>query len=191
MAKDMTKDQLSYAAGLKDEGLTWDQVFDQTQAHFKLADRPTYSQCWLAWKGTKLAKAEFITADGPSVAEARSAGFSWGEIAVKAQIPESRVRKLFSAHTNVRSEGLRKGAGGRFLRDEEAYYMGDARVTGTVFEADKAIPSPEQVNGVEALVATRSLAELRALAKSMGLPAAGSKVALAEAIATAPAVNEG
>lgn len=173
MAKDMTQEQLDFVADLKDAGTPWEQAFDACATKFNI-DRPTYSQCWLNWASRNLTDADRIAPEGKAIAAARANGDSWGLIAVKAGVPESRVRKLFKEHTSIRSEGLRNGKGGRFLRDEEAYYNGEARFKGNAFAADRPIPSPAELAGIDTLL-TRSLKELRAEAKSMGLDTKGAK----------------
>ncbi len=57
-------------------------------------------------------------------------GVSWGEIAVRCNLPESRVRSLFLQQTGIKSEGQRIGKGGRYVTDDPALYQGNLRITG-------------------------------------------------------------
>jgi hypothetical protein len=185
MAKDISTKALEFCAKAKDDGASWTQAYDLTEAKF--GERPTYSQAWLFWAGTKLSDGERIPATGEAIAEARATGDSWGRIAVRAQVPESRVRKLYAEHTNLRSEGQRIGKGGRYLRDEDGYYQEEARFVGHAFAADAPIPSPEELTGVQALLDTRSMKDLRAEAKSLGLKVEpkATKVQVARMVARA------
>lgn len=64
---------------------------------------------------------------------ARKAGKSWGWIAVLAAVPESQVRKAWTAATGTKSQGTRIGRGGRFYYGEggRPLYAENLRSTGT------------------------------------------------------------
>lgn len=109
----------------------------------KEGDTLTYSQFWLYVNRFKVAGTDLDFAGevtGDKIVERRNDGYSWGEIAIQANVPESRVRKLFAEATGVRSEGLRTGQGGRFLRDDQVFYTGgDRRVAGTAIPVEKPV----------------------------------------------------
>jgi len=71
---------------------------------------------------------------------------SWGEIAVRMQIPESRVRAAYR-HNGVRKDlGLRIGKGGRFAYDAGELYTDNRRKEGAQIPLDlKAKPTVEQL----------------------------------------------
>lgn len=107
----------------------------------------SYSQFWLYCARQDLLEntPELDLADlkaeelGSAIVERRNAGTSWGEIAVQADLPESRCRKIFEEATGVKSKGLRIGQGGRFLTDDNIFYMDDAKVSGTAIPVDKTV----------------------------------------------------
>jgi hypothetical protein len=74
---------------------------------------------------------------GLAVAEARNGEhpahsgrqLSWGQIAVAANVPETAVRRAFTA-TGIDSAGTRKGRGGRWLADEPRMYLGNRKGIG-------------------------------------------------------------
>lgn len=74
-----------------------------------------------------------VPATPAGIARERANGTSWGVISVLADIPESRVRRLY-AETGVKSEGQRIGAGGRFYYGDsgQALYSGELAGTGTI-----------------------------------------------------------
>lgn len=74
------------------------------------------------------------------IAKFRADGESWGLIAVRCQMPESRVRRTFTNATAIDSKGLRIGKGGRWVSDEPAFYTGGDRAKlGT--ELDPTLPA--------------------------------------------------
>lgn len=108
----------------------------------KAGDTLSYSQFWLFSQRKKVAGTSQdlkgkVTPE--AIAGQRNQGLSWGTIAVNCDLPESRVRKIFSEATGVRSEGLRIGAGGRFLRDDQLFYEDERRVTGTPIPTTKPV----------------------------------------------------
>ena len=134
--KNPTPIQVAEAIALKDSGLTFAQV--------KKATGLNYSQIWLPWfrahnedRIMDPTSADFKN----QLARARGfervpggAGFrrnwslpetSWGELSALCGIPESRIRRTFEEYTNVDSEGLRMGRGGRWLNDDATFYRGD------------------------------------------------------------------
>lgn len=71
---------------------------------------------------------------------------SWGEIAVRLQMPESRVRSAYR-HNGVKKDlGLRIGKGGRFAYDAGELYTDNRRKEGAQIPLDlKAKPKVEQL----------------------------------------------
>ena len=128
------------------------------------------------------------------VFECRERGESWGLISARCGIPESAVRKAFTTKANVDHHGLRNGRGGRFYQgNAEAYApapkVGWVRPT----EANVSLPSfikagllKAGVGDAEATeISQMSLKDLRSMAKSLGLPTAGTKKDLAERVGAA------
>jgi hypothetical protein len=67
----------------------------------------------------------------PIVQELRdSKELSWGEIAVRCGIPESKVRACYKKTAGKKDKGLRIGKGGRFAYDEPRYYMDNMKHEG-------------------------------------------------------------
>lgn len=166
--KNPSSELVAEAVVLKNSGLTFGQVQKQTGLN--------YSQVWLPW--FRAANADrLIDPDASNyknvLAKARGferiageAGFkrnwalpetSWGELSALTGLPESRIRKTFEQYTGVDSEGLRMGKGGRWLNDDQSFYMGErpdalARVkAGTDFQAGKAgkVEAPTMVPTTE------------------------------------------
>lgn len=127
-----------------------------TVAEIKAETGLNYSQAWLAWTATLIeadptlhggfikVEGESVTAVAAQIVRARDADQSWGLIAVRCQIPESRVRKIFAEATAIDSKGLRIGKGGRWVADDPRFYSGaDRAKLGT--ELDPALPVHAQV----------------------------------------------
>lgn len=55
---------------------------------------------------------------------------SWGEIAVRCGIPESKVRACYKKTAGKKDLGLRIGKGGRFAYDEPRYYLDNMKHEG-------------------------------------------------------------
>lgn len=75
-----------------------------------------------------------------------SEGISWGEIAVRLQMPESRVRSAYR-HNGIRKDlGLRIGKGGRFAYDAGELYTDNRRKEGAQIPITlKAKPKVEEL----------------------------------------------
>lgn len=118
-----------------------------------------YSQFWLYCQSQTLPAEAFITATEGSedwfkaVAKCRTAGDSWGLIAVKCRAPEGRIRKAFTEATGLKSQGLRIGRGGRYLSNDPVLYTGEAVKTGTAIpkEAKRTEYRDFVTAGLEAL----------------------------------------
>lgn len=158
-----------------------------------------YSPVWLAWRKAVLtaeAPELFVTAEvkaSPAALALEIADLrdkpqphpgqadqqcSWGEIAVRCQMPESRVRKLYTENTTLRSQGLRKGKGGRWFADFQGFYENELVKPGTeipkgmTIEVAKEIaPTVDQEAQRELLNLTHK--ELVALAKDYGIKVPG------------------
>jgi len=153
--KNPTAELVAEAVAMKNGGATFGQVQKATGLN--------YSQVWLPW--FRQANADRIIDPEASNYKnllARARGFqrvaggsgfvrnwalpetSWGELSALTGLPESRIRKTFAEYTGVDSEGLRMGKGGRWLNDDQQWYMGERpddlrRVkAGTDFIAGKA-----------------------------------------------------
>ncbi len=94
-----------------------------------------YSQLWLFTRRAEIVEAGLdVEATAENVRELRKdASLSWGEIACRCGVPESKVRKLFTETTDLKSQGQRIGKGGRFYYGERGapLYEAELRPTGT------------------------------------------------------------
>lgn len=71
---------------------------------------------------------------------------SWGEIAVRCGVPESKVRKVFKDTGAKKDLGLRIGKGGRFAYDEPEFYLEHRRKEGAEIPSDlKVRPKVEEL----------------------------------------------
>lgn len=122
-------------------------------------------------------------------------GDSWGRIMARTGVAEGQVRKLFTEKTNVYSEGLRNGKGGRFYQGNAEAYDPAPKV-GWVRKAEASAELPAQIikglleagsleGGDVAELEGMSLKDLKSLAKSFGLPTSGKKVDLVARVAQA------
>lgn len=122
-------------------------------------------------------------------------GNSWGRIMARTGLTEGSARKLFTMKTNVHSEGLRNGKGGRFYQGNAEAYEPAPKV-GWVRKTDAEAALPAEI--VRGLVEAGSLEgadvdelegmtvkALRSMAKSFGLSTAGSKADLVARVAQA------
>ena len=60
---------------------------------------------------------------------------SWGEIAVRMNIPESKVRAAYRTKAGHKDLGLRIGKGGRFVADRGDLYVENMKAEGVVVDA--------------------------------------------------------
>lgn len=98
------------------------------------------------------------TAVAAQIARYRADNESWGLIAVRANMPEGRARRIFAKATGIDSRGLRIGKGGRWVANEPAFYTGgDRGKLGT--ELDPHAPVLTQVPAGDEEVAERHLTE--------------------------------
>lgn len=156
--KNPTEATLAAAYKMRKDGASLKTVLSQTWDNEKgkpvpatsaKAERLSYSQFWLYAArqdlDPKLDLAKTPAEKLPAaVVERRNAGYSWGEIAVQANLPESRIRKLYETETDKRSKGQRTGQGGRFLANEQLFYDGDRKVSGTVIPVEKPISAARE-----------------------------------------------
>lgn len=162
-----------------------------------------YASGWLFVQRLKMPKDQRISVDptnpAATIAAIRHARLvekqSWGLIMARTGLPEGQVRACFTQATNVQSEGLRNGKGGRYFQDNAEAYAPAPKV-GWVRPTEAGVRLPAEILAglVEAGAVTgtdvaelkaMNIKELRSFAKSLGLPASGSKEALVTAIAEA------
>jgi hypothetical protein len=161
-----------------------------------------YASGWLFVQRLNLPKDRLISVDPtnpqPTIDAIRHARLveeeSWGMIMARTGLPEGQVRACFTQATNVQSEGLRNGHGGRYLQgNAEAYKPAPpvgwvrpnegatlpAEILARLLEAG-AVESADvdELQGMNAKA-------LKAFAKSLGLPINGSKQVLVARIAEA------
>ena len=76
---------------------------------------------------------------------------SWGEIAVRLGMPESKVRKLFRASGAKKDLGLRINKGGRFAYSDPTLYLENRKAEGAQIPVDlKGRPKAEQLLNFQA-----------------------------------------
>ncbi len=162
-----------------------------------------YASGWLFVTRLGLAEADRIQVDpsdsAATVAAIRHArlveGNSWGLLMARTGLPEGQVRGCFTAATNVQSEGLRNGRGGRYLQGNAEAYKPAPKV-GWVRPTEAGVKLPAEilaglleagaVDGADVdELKAMNLKGLQAFAKSLGLKAGGSKASLVARIAEA------
>lgn len=182
------------AIALRAEGKPWKIVTAETGVG--------YASGWLAEQRASLAADQVISVDPANpkalcdaVKHARLAeNNSWGTLMVRTGLPETQVRRAFELATNVFSEGLRNGKGGRFLANNAEAYAPAPKV-GWVRKAESGAPLPAEIVAglVKAGVRTEDVAELgglkvgelRAMAEDLGLDPSGKKADLINRLAEA------
>lgn len=85
--------------------------------------------------GRETRKLRAVTTDGKSTGK----GQSWGRIAARMGLPESRVRRCFKAVSNVEDRGLRVAHGGRFVNDDGSLYSEDPEHGVAIVKADEEV----------------------------------------------------
>lgn len=180
MAKQATTEQYDQAWAMHQAGATNGQIQEATGLN--------YSQMWLdrtrreleqgndtvgGWIATHDPKTKAPlpnTVIGAAIVKARAADQSWGLIAVRTRMPESRVRTVFTEVSALDSRGLRIGHGGRWVQDDPRFYTGAERAkVGT--ELDPKVPVAQQVPTGDAPVRT-----LPTIAQRVGAPAPAKRV---------------
>lgn len=141
---------------LRDAGEHWAAISEQLGIG--------QGRAWLLWTISKVPPNQRITGKddddlGAKIVKARDDQLlSWGTIAARAGIPESKVRSLYAKTSGVSSRGLRIGKGGRRPGENGAA----APATRTTKKA-AARPEPAKVSSAEARkpLVEMSLTELK------------------------------
>jgi hypothetical protein len=123
--------------------------------------------------GAALGQAIASARNAPGVQTGIGLSNSWGWLAVRFGMPESRVRSLYSEATGIQHTGLRIGKGGRYAGGLEDQYVGAARLTGIVRPVGQATQVATQAvaSPPAASVGGQSMANLRKQARALGMPA--------------------
>lgn len=102
-----------------------------------------YSQAWLYITDAELAKEDRITDPNRTPATVRrlrdEEHQSWGLISVRfgyKEFPETKVRKMYTEETGVRSQGLRIGRGGMHFARNPLLYKGVRKRKGVKIPKD-------------------------------------------------------
>lgn len=140
-----------------------------------------YSQAWLGISARQLASGEADTTkldpnDPKAIYQARMEEgeySSWGWLAVRAGVPESRVRKIFREASTFSDRGLRIGKGGRFVADKADEYVDEARVHGVKLPIGQGTIAKAKAEAPDYSKAT--IKEINAALKAKGLPITGKK----------------
>ena len=92
---------------------------------------------------------------------------SWGEIAVRLGMPESKVRKLYRASGAKKDLGLRIGKGGKFAYDDPTLYLEHRKLEGAQIPVDlKGKPKVEQLLNAEKKAAAAKKAAAKPTTKA-------------------------
>lgn len=188
MAKNPTTEMFATALEMRRNGEGWKAILAATGLN--------YSQAWLHC-ATEERREQGLLVEGEVteavVADLRAQNLSWGEIAVRCQMPESRVRKLYTEQTGFKSQGLRIGKGGRYYYGERGtpLYTEGLKPTGTAIPKGAHIAEAYEAADQQKLI-HRPVAELVAKAEALGInPKSGkknkTKAQLVKAIYTAQA----
>lgn len=112
-------------------------------------------------------------------------GWGIGKIMVALDATEGQVRKAIREGANIDDRGHRTGKGGRFFEGNAELYSDELRTSGTHLQVGSELSRTEQARMQR--YARLGLAELKALAKDMGItvPKSTTKVRLAKLMATA------
>lgn len=107
-----------------------------------LVDVPALSKAMLAKHGSEYDFNKHVVE--PIAAHLRDVeALSWGEIAVRFGLPESRVRKSYRKGGVKKDLGLRIGKGGRFAYDDQALYQANMKAEGAwIPVTQKMRPTP-------------------------------------------------
>lgn len=140
--KNATTEVLATASALRANGRNHKEIMAETglshsqmERHFMAEDLTTGAISGGFW-----AQPESLTVKATQIAKARLDGESWGLISVRYQEPESRTRKHFAEASGLRTEGMRTGKGGAFLRHDPTFYSGGDRAKlGSELKAGLAI----------------------------------------------------
>lgn len=121
---------LDRAITLRLEGQSWHNVLTATQLSHSQAERHEFRfKMWLQASGVAVdGDWSVIPATPEAIKAARVAGTSWGVIAERATISESKARKIWGEHTGVDSKGLRIGKGGRYAYGDESLYEPNRKI---------------------------------------------------------------
>jgi len=173
---------LNQALAMRAEDKPWAEVLAATGLN--------YSQAWLFCERTNLSEdmdlsEAFQTSPGSTVTAARAEGNSWGLIAVRCNVPESRVRSEFAKATGNKSQGIRIGKGGRFYYGDQDLYQDVLNPTGTLIPVGA---DHETARGCAAdqRIMRLDMDELKNLAADLGIAIKGqTKVTLAKKIRAA------
>lgn len=157
---EMTK-AFKQVIALRAKGVSWKEVTAETGVG--------YASGWLAEQRANLDPKQVIKVDPTNVPalcqairHARLAeNNSWGLLMVRTGLPETQVRRAFELATNIQSEGLRNGKGGRFLEDNADAYAPAPKV-GWVRRLEDGAPLPEEIRSglIKAGVLAEDVAEL-------------------------------
>lgn len=151
-----------------------------------------YSQAWYFIRSAELRatdKLETGEITPQVISDLRSAGHSWGEVAVRCQLPESRIRKMFSEATGLKSQGQRIGKGGRFYYGPisgQPLYADTLKPTGTSIPVGAHLAEAVECAQEQRMIHW-DIKEIRSLAQEMGLNTKGTKAQLVRRIKAAPA----
>jgi lambda repressor-like predicted transcriptional regulator len=185
--KNPTIETLTAALELHKDGVAIKAILAETGLN--------YSQAWYFIRTEILREQNLLVADaGPADIKAlRDEGLSWGEIAVRCQLAESKIRRMFTESTDLKSQGLRIGKGGRFYYGPDRgrpLYTDGLQKTGT--EIPKGAHYEAAVTAADSQKLIHwDMAELKAKAVELGItvPAKTTKASLASKIRKAQKVE--
>lgn len=123
--KNPTKDTYAQADKMKKAKATNKEIMAATGlSHSQLEIHLVHQE--IANYGGYLTVPESVTAWVAGIAKLRTENQSWGVIACRFKVPESRIHRVFR-ESGVRSHGQRIGKGGRYIADDQRFYTGADR----------------------------------------------------------------
>lgn len=151
---------LAKAVKMRTEGSAWPAILKATGL--------SHSQAEIAVLRASLPKDAFQPFSPEAVIALRQKGTSWGEIAVRLSVPESRVRGAYKEATGKLSEGQRCGRGGRFLNADPDLYADVLQAPGTVIPKEYGRTNARTAAAQQRLMALTPK-ELKDYAKDAGV----------------------
>lgn len=163
--KNPTIETLTLALTMRQDGADWPEILEATGLN--------YSQAWYFVESQRMREAgELVEGEitPQTIVDLRAAKHSWGTIAVMCQLPESRVRRMFTEASNLKSQGLRIGKGGRYFYgySGEPLYSGELRPTGTAIPKDAKLEGALMAADTQRMI-HEDIKTLRAKADELGI----------------------
>jgi len=169
------------AVSMREEGATMKAIMAATNLNHSQAERAIMKATLTE---ADVASFEAGGTDLGSRAQAgRANGLSWGVMGILAGQPESAVRRAFTQATELKSQGLRIGRGGRFHYDESGrpLYADELKATGTAIPKGGTLGTAIKASFEQRLGRLDRAAVVR-IAEQYGIPTKGATQILVKRI---------